>query len=38
MGGWGQSQNKDHPSPAKGRVGVELGNIVDHKLFLFVGN
>ena len=23
---WGQSQIKDHPSPAKARVGAELGN------------
>ena len=26
MGGWGQSQIKDHPSPSKARVGAELGN------------
>ena len=24
---WGQSQIKDHPSPAKARVGAELGNV-----------
>ena len=26
LGGWGQSDIKDHPSPAKARVGAELGN------------
>ena len=28
MGGWGQSDIKDHPSPAEARVGAELGNFV----------
>ena len=26
MVGWGQSDIKDHPSPAEARVGAELGN------------
>ena len=26
LGGWGQSDIKDHPSPAEARVGAELGN------------
>ena len=29
VGGWGQSDIKDHPSPAEARVGAELGNNAD---------
>ena len=36
-GRWGQSLNKDHPSPVKARVGAELGNKLRPLLRLRLG-